>query len=35
MSDIIRQDAATLAANIAAKQLSSTEVTQAFLDQIA
>lgn len=35
MSDIIRQDAAALAAKIAAKELSSTEVTQAFLDQIA
>ena len=35
MTDIIRQDAATLAAKIAAKELSSTEVTQAFLDQIA
>jgi len=35
MTDIIRLDAATLAAKIAAKELSSTEVTQAFLDQIA
>ncbi|MGA8333082.1 MAG: amidase, partial [Mycobacterium sp.] len=35
MTDIIRLDAATLAGKIAAKQLSSTEVTQAFLDQIA
>ena len=35
MTDIIRLDAATLAANIAAKELSSTEVTQAYLDQIA
>ena len=35
MTDIIRLDAATLAAKIAAKKLSSTEVTQACLDQIA
>ena len=35
MTDIIRLDAATLAGKIAAKELSSTEVTQAFLDQIA
>ena len=35
MSDIIRLDAAALAEKIAAKELSSTEVTQAFLDQIA
>jgi aspartyl/glutamyl-tRNA(Asn/Gln) amidotransferase A subunit len=35
MTDIIRLDAATLAAKIAAKELSSTEVTQACLDQIA
>ena len=35
MTDIIRQDAATLAGKIAAKELSSTEITQAFLDQIA
>ena len=35
MTDIIRLDAATLAAKIAAKELSSTEVTQAHLDQIA
>ena len=35
MTDIIRLDAATLAAKIAAKELSSTEVTQAYLDQIA
>ena len=34
MTDIIRLDAATLAAKIAAKELSSTEVTQACLDQI-
>ncbi len=35
MTDIIRLDAATLAGKIAAKEVSSTEVTQAFLDQIA
>lgn len=35
MTDIIRLDAATLAAKIAAKELSSAEVTQACLDQIA
>jgi aspartyl-tRNA(Asn)/glutamyl-tRNA(Gln) amidotransferase subunit A len=35
MTDIIRLDAATLAGKIAAKELSSTEVTQAYLDQIA
>jgi aspartyl-tRNA(Asn)/glutamyl-tRNA(Gln) amidotransferase subunit A len=35
VTDIIRLDAATLAGKIAAKELSSTEVTQAFLDQIA
>src|ERR1700684_87862 len=35
VTDIIRLDAATLAAKIAAKKLSSTEVTQACLDQIA
>jgi aspartyl-tRNA(Asn)/glutamyl-tRNA(Gln) amidotransferase subunit A len=34
MTDVIRLDAATLAAKIAAKELSSTEVTQAYLDQI-
>ena len=34
MTDIIRLDAATLAAKIAAKELSSTEITQACLDQI-
>ncbi|MGB9303123.1 MAG: amidase, partial [Mycobacterium sp.] len=34
MTDIIRSDAATLAAKIAAKELSSTELTQACLDQI-
>ena len=34
MTDIIRLDAATLAGKIAAKELSSTEVTRAFLDQI-
>ena len=32
---LIRLDAATLAAKIAAKEVSSTEVTQACLDQIA
>ncbi len=35
MSDLIRRDAATLGAQIAAKEVSSTEVTQAHLDQIA
>ena len=35
MSDIVRLDAATLGAKIAAKELSSVEVTQACLDQIA
>ncbi|HVQ99860.1 MAG TPA: amidase family protein, partial [Mycobacterium sp.] len=35
MTEIIRLDAATLAAKIAAQELSSTEVTQACLDQIA
>ena len=35
MTDIIGLDAATLAAKVAAKELSSTEITQAFLDQIA
>ena len=35
MNEIIRSDAATLAAKIAAKELSSVEVTQACLDQIA
>ncbi len=34
MSDVIRLDAATLAAKIAAKEVSSVEVTQACLDQI-
>ena len=34
MTEIIRSDAATLAAKIAAKELSSVEVTQACLDQI-
>ena len=33
--DIIRSDAATLAARIAAKELSSVEITRACLDQIA
>ncbi len=35
MNELIRLDAATLGAKIAAKELSSTEVTQACLDQIA
>ncbi|MGH3581530.1 MAG: amidase family protein, partial [Mycobacterium sp.] len=35
MSDLVRLDAATLGAKIAAKEVSSTEVTQAHLDQIA
>lgn len=35
MSDLTRRDAATLGAQIAAKEVSSTEVTQAHLDQIA
>jgi aspartyl-tRNA(Asn)/glutamyl-tRNA(Gln) amidotransferase subunit A len=35
MTELIRFDAATLAAKIAAKEVSSTEVTQAHLDQIA
>ncbi|EUA00073.1 amidase family protein [Mycobacterium kansasii 732] len=35
MSDIIRSDAAALGAMIAAKELSSTQLTQACLDQIA
>ena len=35
MSDLIRRTAAELAAGIAAKEFSSTEVTQAHLDQIA
>ncbi|KUI32132.1 aspartyl/glutamyl-tRNA amidotransferase subunit A [Mycobacterium sp. IS-1742] len=34
-SDLIREDAATLAGRIAAKEISSTELTQACLDQIA
>ncbi|RFD25316.1 Asp-tRNA(Asn)/Glu-tRNA(Gln) amidotransferase GatCAB subunit A [Mycobacterium uberis] len=34
MTDVIRSDAATLAAKIAAKELSSVEITQACLDQI-
>lgn len=34
-TELIRSDAATLGAKIAAKELSSTEVTQAHLDQIA
>ncbi|MGV0785652.1 Asp-tRNA(Asn)/Glu-tRNA(Gln) amidotransferase subunit GatA [Mycolicibacterium sp. XJ2] len=35
MSDLTRMDAATLGRQIAAKEVSSTEVTQAHLDQIA
>ncbi|WP_237573096.1 Asp-tRNA(Asn)/Glu-tRNA(Gln) amidotransferase subunit GatA [Mycolicibacterium lacusdiani] len=35
MNDLIRMDAATLGARIAAKEVSSVEVTQAHLDQIA
>ena len=35
MTDLIRLDAATLAAKVAAKEVSSTEITQACLDQIA
>ncbi len=35
MTELIREDAATLGARIAAKEVSSTEVTQAHLDQIA
>lgn len=35
MSELIRRDAATLGAQIAAKEVSSTEVTQAHLGQIA
>jgi aspartyl-tRNA(Asn)/glutamyl-tRNA(Gln) amidotransferase subunit A len=35
MTDIIRLDAATLGAKIAAKEISSTEATQTCLDQIA
>ncbi|MDY6870936.1 MAG: Asp-tRNA(Asn)/Glu-tRNA(Gln) amidotransferase subunit GatA [Actinomycetota bacterium] len=34
-SELIREDAATLAGRIAAKEISSTELTQACLDQIA
>lgn len=34
MTDIIRSDAATLAAKIAIKEVSSTEITRACLDQI-
>src|SRR5271156_1367732 len=34
VTDIVRSDAATLAAKIAARELSSTEITQACLDQI-
>ena len=34
MTEIVRSDAATLAAQVAAKELSSTEITQACLDQI-
>ena len=35
MTELIRSDAATLAARIAARELSAVEVTQAHLDQIA
>ncbi|WP_197501897.1 Asp-tRNA(Asn)/Glu-tRNA(Gln) amidotransferase subunit GatA [Mycobacterium sp. 1164985.4] len=35
MSDLTRMDAATLGEKIAAKEVSSTEITQAHLDQIA
>lgn len=35
MTELIRRDAATLAAQIATKEVSSTEVTQAHLDQIS
>ena len=35
MTDLIKLDAATLAAKIAAREVSATEVTQACLDQIA
>ncbi|KUI28113.1 aspartyl/glutamyl-tRNA amidotransferase subunit A [Mycobacterium sp. IS-1496] len=35
MSDLIRENAATLAGRIAAKEISSTELTRACLDQIA
>ncbi|MGH3678096.1 MAG: amidase family protein, partial [Mycobacterium sp.] len=35
MSDLIRMDAATLGAKIAAKEVSSTEATRACLDRIA
>ena len=35
MTELIRMDAATLGAKIAAKEVSSTEVTQAHLDQIS
>ncbi|MDQ1484626.1 MAG: aspartyl-tRNA(Asn)/glutamyl-tRNA(Gln) amidotransferase subunit, partial [Actinomycetota bacterium] len=35
MTDLIRLDAATLASKVAAKEVSSTEITQACLDQIA
>lgn len=34
MTDIIRSDAATLAAKIAIKEVSSAEITRACLDQI-
>ena len=33
MTELIRSDAATLAAKIAAKELSSVEITQACLDR--
>ena len=35
MTELIRLDAVTLGAKIAAKEVSSTEVTQAHLDQIS
>lgn len=35
MNDLIRLDAATLADKIATKEVSSAEVTRAYLDQIA
>ncbi|MCV7089395.1 Asp-tRNA(Asn)/Glu-tRNA(Gln) amidotransferase GatCAB subunit A, partial [Mycobacterium interjectum] len=34
MTEIVRSDAATLAARVAAKELSSTEITRACLDRI-
>ncbi len=35
MNEIIRSDAATLAAKVVAKEVSSVEITQAHLDRIA